>query len=115
MFWLRNKKNNFQLRTFLWGPAECYSHILFKTIFKQNIGCCTLNSSLAHLLITFANSSDPGQDRHTAGPDLDPNRWQSDGVHEKKSFETSVDDNPEKHVQIHSMQSVMEVEEIVGF
>ena len=20
MFWLRNKKNNFQLRTFIWGP-----------------------------------------------------------------------------------------------
>ena len=24
MFWLRNKKNNFQLRTFIWGPvATC--------------------------------------------------------------------------------------------
>ena len=26
MFWLRNKKNNFQLRTLIWGPAK--SHVL---------------------------------------------------------------------------------------
>ena len=25
MFWLRNKENNFQLRTFIWGPATCES------------------------------------------------------------------------------------------
>ena len=23
MFWLRNKKNNFPLRTLIWGPAIC--------------------------------------------------------------------------------------------
>ena len=28
---------------------------------------------LCHLLITFANSLDPDQDRHYVGPDLDPN------------------------------------------
>ena len=22
MFWLRNKKNHFQVRTFIWGPEE---------------------------------------------------------------------------------------------
>ena len=37
-----------------------------------------VNSSLAsvdfcHLLITFANSLDPDQDRQSVGPDLDPN------------------------------------------
>ena len=37
-----------------------------------------LNSFLAsddfcHLLITFANSLDPDQDRQNVGPDLDPN------------------------------------------
>ena len=25
MFWLRNKKNNFQLRTIIWGPASHFS------------------------------------------------------------------------------------------
>ena len=39
---------------------------------------CVLNSSLAsgdfyRLLITFANSLDPDQDRQNVGPDLDPN------------------------------------------
>ena len=24
MFWLRNKKNNFQLRTLIWGPADVF-------------------------------------------------------------------------------------------
>ena len=27
-----------------------------------------------HLLIAFANSVDPGQDRHNVGPDLESNR-----------------------------------------
>ena len=25
MFWLRNKKDNFQLRTLIWGPADVSS------------------------------------------------------------------------------------------
>ena len=29
MFWLRNKKNNFQLRTLIWGPA----HVVRKSDF----------------------------------------------------------------------------------
>ena len=32
------------------------------------------NSFLCHLLITFANSLGPDQDRQNVGPDLDPNR-----------------------------------------
>ena len=27
MFWLRYKKNNFQLHTLIWGPAEGHVHI----------------------------------------------------------------------------------------
>ena len=39
MFWLRNKKNNFQLRTLIWGP-------------------------ILSLARTYANSLDPDQDRY---------------------------------------------------
>ena len=28
MFWLRNKKDNFQLRTLIWGPVKCYTGFL---------------------------------------------------------------------------------------
>ena len=31
------------------------------------------NANLCYLLITFANSLDPGQARQNVGPDLDPN------------------------------------------
>ena len=46
----------------------------------MTLGCLVLhnNSFLArgdfcHLLILFANSLDPDQDRHSVGPDLEPN------------------------------------------
>ena len=32
------------------------------------------SGDFCHLLKTFANGVDPDQDRHDAGPDLDPNR-----------------------------------------
>ena len=32
------------------------------------------SGNFCRLLITFANSLDPDQDRHYVGPDLDPNR-----------------------------------------
>ena len=32
------------------------------------------------LLIIFSNNLDPGQDRHSTAPDLDPNCWTSDSV-----------------------------------
>ena len=38
--------------------------MILTVIAIDNFGC---------LLITFANSLDPGQDRHSVGPDLDPN------------------------------------------
>ena len=44
MFWLRSKKNNFQLSTLIWGSA-----------------------------ISVSNGLDPDQDRYYVGPDLDPN------------------------------------------
>ena len=31
------------------------------------------DSDFSHLVMTFANSLDPDQDRHNVGPDLDPN------------------------------------------
>ena len=30
MFWLRNKKNNFQLRTFIWRPGVILSELCYK-------------------------------------------------------------------------------------
>ena len=33
----------------------------------------TLLAATCHLMITFANSLDADQDRHSVGPDLDPN------------------------------------------
>ena len=35
------------------------------------------------LLITFANSLDPDQDRQNIRPDLDPTVWRSDGIPER--------------------------------
>ena len=32
MFWMRNKKNNFQLRTLIWGPADS---VLKRLIWKR--------------------------------------------------------------------------------
>ena len=29
MFWLRNKKNNFELRTLKWGPNVCFEECCF--------------------------------------------------------------------------------------
>ena len=52
-----------------------------KAFCSRNIfNFCFLSSSFlagddfCHLLITFANSLDPDQDRQYVGPDLDPNR-----------------------------------------
>ena len=50
----------------------------FKNELTTNLKGRLLNSFLAsgdscHLLVTFANSSDPDQDQHNVGPDLDPN------------------------------------------
>ena len=36
MFWLRNKENNFQLRTLIWGPGPCQRHqVLFGQILQR--------------------------------------------------------------------------------
>ena len=155
MFWLRNKKNNFQLRTLIWGAwsgrswsVGCKSQhtrlntvllctwfsnmtdwitsknydsiscdILSEIVWRHLLGLHAALCSLQHskmswhitvklnfrlyiqwytspneyfeysyplikfracstlfLLITFANSLDPDQDRHFVGPVLDPNR-----------------------------------------
>ena len=148
--WLRNKKNNFQLHTLIWGPDKWYcflSHQL-KHMFRclkephnicfgwknKKIQLCSLicrpekiysdivkkfqnwqdqsqitlaewfNYFLAslhfcHLLITLANSLDPGQDLQNIGPDLNTfSIWHSESVPErliwKNLFEKkSADDN----------------------
>ena len=38
MFWLRNKKNNFQLLTLIWGPASVYKQISEETTIVMNNG-----------------------------------------------------------------------------
>ena len=46
-----------------------------------NFNSLAANGDFCRLLITFANSLDPDQDRQKVGPDLDPNcltlRWYS--------------------------------------
>ena len=92
MFWLRNKKNKFQLRTLIWGPGCLWSNfckqsepkklvliwvqffdplMLFLYVFTfppklvMPVACS--------LLATFANSLDRDQARQHVGPDLDSN------------------------------------------
>ena len=50
----------------------------FVLLSKSVTGIClaltqTASGDVCHLLITFANSLDPDQDRQYVGPDLDPN------------------------------------------
>ena len=72
MFWLRNKKNNFQFSTLIWGPAGRYTTVVSKL--HDTMMLTLLNSGkFCHLLITFANSLDPDEDRLFVCPDLDPN------------------------------------------
>ena len=44
------------------------------------------SGDFCHLLITFANSLDPDQDRKNVGPDLDPNS-QNKSAEDNKSME----------------------------
>ena len=61
------------------------------------------------LLITYANSLDPDQDRQNVGPDLDPNRWTlmifMKLFFEKVDFE-KITRRQKKHEKLHSMQKV---------
>ena len=41
MFWLRNKKNNFQLRTLIWGPVQGLNQYL--GMYQWNIKKKTIN------------------------------------------------------------------------
>ena len=62
MFSLRNKKNNFQLRTLIWGPGA--------------YGISVINSFLTSKLLSSTDkcgSVNPDQDRQTVDPDLNPN------------------------------------------
>ena len=45
--------------------SGCHVNVLLNTFLASGDFC--------HLLITFANSLDPDQDRHYVCPDLDPN------------------------------------------
>ena len=56
-------------------------------LFSQNVGTCYVTLSLLAatccLLITFANSLDPDQDRQNIGPNPDPSCWNSGSVPER--------------------------------
>ena len=43
-------------------------------ILWHRINALPASGELCRLLMNFANSLDPDQDRHNVGPDLDPNR-----------------------------------------
>ena len=62
----------------------------------------TLCCDFCHLLITFANSLDPDQDRQNVGPDLDPNRL----TPSKCTCNLFFEKGNFKHEKIPSMQSV---------
>ena len=59
--------------------------------------------NFCRLLIAFANSLDPDQDRHLVGPDLDPNYLTPKEFFKKVNFEKLADDNKE-HEKLPSMQ-----------
>ena len=42
MFWLRNNKNNFQVRTFIWGPAINREAIYIHFVYIFNKNCITI-------------------------------------------------------------------------
>ena len=51
--------------------------IVMSASFIISVGACTsfyASGDFCRLVITFANSLDPDQDRLNVGPDLDPNR-----------------------------------------
>ena len=59
-----------------------YQLLSVLTVNSHQVRYCSLYMSIysffacrdfCHLLITFANSLDPDQDRHNVGPDLNPN------------------------------------------
>ena len=55
-------------------PKKC-SLSYFSSFFQLKIQYTSFlaSSDFCHLLVKFANSLDPDQDRHNVGPDLDPN------------------------------------------
>ena len=66
MFWLRNKKNNFQLHSYLGARLWLSSSDFFlKLTFSNEINSETLLESVSNCL-------DPDQDRQNVGPDLGP-------------------------------------------
>ena len=55
-------------------PVKCWARIL-RPICLWNVSVSfPASGDFCHLLIIFANSLDPDQDRQNVGPDLDPNR-----------------------------------------
>ena len=81
MFWLRNKKNNFLLSTLIWWTANHLSKIQIKHEGPESLTWILSPTFVTqmeiidfyHLLITFVNKLDPGQDWQNVGPDLDQN------------------------------------------
>ena len=52
-------------------PIEFIAHALYKYKVKLTLSMLT-SGDFCRLLITFANSLEPDQDRQYVGPDLDP-------------------------------------------
>ena len=60
MFWLRNKKNNFQLRTLIWGPGKG-SKILYAFHSLFSIKMLVIRDGIHNMLARIANREDPDQ------------------------------------------------------
>ena len=60
MFWLRNKKKNFQLSTLIWGPGKG-SKILKAFLLLYSIKMLVMGAGIHHMLARIANRKDTDQ------------------------------------------------------
>ena len=55
MFWLRNKRNNFLLRTLIWGPEECsFFNIGGAKIYEGYHLVFPFNATSANMFVLYA-------------------------------------------------------------
>ena len=81
---------------------DCY--LILRIDYFTYFSSFLVSGDFYHLLIIFANSLDPDQERQNVGPDLGPNRFDSLIVF-LKDFFLKVSRLQQKHEKLPSMQS----------
>ena len=80
MYWLRNKKINFQIHTLVWRPVNPILRIQVVIIFHAFVVCCLLTFFKTNFfkknMIRVSNGLNTDQDRNSDSPDLGPNYLQ---------------------------------------